>query len=273
MRVLNISSLPGSNASLRVYLRERTYEHVIHDKRPLIMIFPGGGYSWLADREAEPVAIAFVKHGFQACVVNYSVRHNEEGPFLGDQPMQDAAAAIFYARTHAEEWGIDPNKITVIGFSAGGHAAGSIGVFWNDKKRIPNGGELAKPNAMILCYAVLTASAKTHSGSIMNLSGSMPGTEKAMSWSLEKHVSNDTCPAFIWHTSEDDCVPVEGALLMANAMQEQKRPYALHIFTHGWHGLSLVTPEVGGGPAECLPWFSLALDWLASMGLSTNYQQ
>ena len=267
MNVFTVDSLPGSNAVMQVYLSEQKCEHLNLNKRPLIVIFPGGGYSWLADREAEPIALAFAGQGYQACIVRYTVRHNNEGPLLGDQPMRDAAAAITYARTHAEEWGVDPDKITVIGFSAGGHCAGSIGVFWNNRDRIPDGGEMAKPNAMILSYGVLTAAEKTHGGSIFNLSGAEPGTKEAEPWSLEKHVSQDTCPAFIWHTAEDAVVPVENALLMASAMQAHKRPFALHIFTHGWHGLSLVRPQLGDGPKECKPWFPLALEWLDSMGL------
>ena len=271
MKRFNIEPIPGTAAVLEVYLRDRAYEFVDLSKRPFVLICPGGGYAWTADREAEPIALQFVEAGYQAAILRYSVRKNNTGPLLGDTPMQEAAAAVSFAREHANDWGIDPQKITVIGFSAGGHLAGSLGVFWNNRERIPNGGESSRPNAMVLSYAVISGGEKAHSDSIINLSGKSGNCPEADAYSLEKHVGPDTSPAFIWHTYEDDCVPVENALLMANAMQKAHRPYALHLFTHGWHGLSLATPEVGGGPAEVQPWFALCLTWLKSMGVGTNY--
>ncbi|MBQ7247501.1 MAG: alpha/beta hydrolase [Lachnospiraceae bacterium] len=271
MKVFEVRDFCDTDAFLQVYLREKTYEFVVHDKRPLMLICPGGGYTWTADREAEPVALAMIRAGFQACVLRYSVRKTKEDPGLGDRPLHEAASAIAYARAHAEEWGIDPQKITVCGFSAGGHLAGSIATLWNKPERTGVPAEEARPNAAVLCYGVLTAFGPTHAESIKNLTGVEGPSEMDSLYSPDSNVSADTVPVFIWHTAEDDCVPVESALKMACAMRKAGRPFALHIYTHGWHGLSLVTEEVGGGPAEAKSWFSVMLDWLESMNVGTGY--
>lgn len=271
MRVFEVNPLPNTDAHLRVYLRSSEYEFVKLDKRPLMLVVPGGGYSMTSDREADPIAMAFCKRGYQACILRYSCRTASEQPALGDKPLLEAAAAIRYAREHAAEWGIDPDKITVCGFSAGGHLAASLGVHWNHPDYIPDAGEIYKPNAMILSYAVATANRFSHRGSIGNLTGVDGESALDGRYDAAAYVDKDTAPAFIWHTQEDNCVPVENALTMANEMQKNGRPYSLHIFTHGWHGLSLSTAEVGGGPAEVQDWVELAHKWLRSMGVGTEY--
>lgn len=272
MKVFEVNPLPGTQAHLRVYLRSREYEFVTLDKRPMIVVIPGGGYGMTSDREADPIAMTFVKRGYQACILRYTCRARSEEPALGDKPLQEAAAAIRYVRTHAEEWGVDPDKITVCGFSAGGHLAASIGVHWNDPSRIPEAGEMCRPNAMILSYAVCLGNSLSHRGSIENLTGIPCECDQDMLYDTTRYVNEDTPPAFIWHTQEDDCVPVENALAMASAMQRAHRTYALHIFTHGWHGMSLATPEVvAGGPTEPRDWVDLAHKWLRSMGIGTEY--
>ena len=269
MQYFEVKPLPGMNAFLQVYLRDQSYEYLSHARRPLIMVFPGGGYTFLADREAEPIALAFLQAGYQACILRYSVR--EDGmPPLGNMPLIEAAGAIRFAREHADEWGIDPQKITVCGFSAGGHLAGSIGVHWNHASINPLAGVSCRPDAMLLCYAVISAGGKGHGGSFESLTGWEQTHKENEIWSLEKQVSPETCPAFIWHTVEDDCVPVENALLMAQAMQDNHLPYALHLFTHGGHGMSLGDHEVGRGTPEARDWLPMALKWLDSMNLGVH---
>ena len=266
MRQFEIRNFCETDAFLELYLREKTYEFVNHDKRPLAIIFPGGGYHWLADREAEPIALQFVRAGFQACVLRYSVRKDEKnGPALGDTPLHEAACAIAYARAHADDWGIDPEKITVIGFSAGGHLAASIATLWNAPERTGVPAQECRPSAAVLCYAVMTAFGPTHPGSVRNLLGSDGPTERDALYSPDCNVTQDTVPCFIWHTKEDNTVPVEGALKMANALQNAGVPYALHIYTHGHHGLSLATAEVGEEPTAVSSWFGIMLDWLEYM--------
>lgn len=269
MRVFEADPLPDTNAVLQVFLRERAYEYLIHDHRPLVIVIPGGGYEFLADREAEPIALAFLQAGYQVCVLRYTIREDKNAPPLGNAPLIEAAQAVIYAREHAAEWGVDPNRITVCGCSAGGHLAASLGVHWNNPAVNSLAGSACRPNAMLLCYAVVSAGSKTHGGSFENLTGHAPALPGDALWSMETQVTDDTCPAFIWHTVADDVVPVENALLMAEAMQRHKRPYALHLFTHGGHGLSIGDHEVGraedGGA-----WVSLALKWLDSMGLGAE---
>lgn len=271
MEVFEVKPLPGTAAHLRVYLRSREYEFVTLDKRPMVLVIPGGGYAMTSDREADPIAMAYVKRGYQACILRYSCRTSSDAPRLGDQPLREAAAAVRYVREHAELWGVDTQKVTVCGFSAGGHLAASLGVHWNDTTRVGQSDTLCKPNAMILSYAVCMGGSCTHRGSIENLTGICGESEQDRLYDIPSYVSKDTPPAFIWHTQEDNCVPVENALVMATAMQKAKRPFALHIFTHGWHGLSLATPEVGAGPEEVRDWVELSHRWLRSMNLGTEY--
>lgn len=271
MRCFEVKPLPGTDAFLQVYLRDKTYEHIRRERRPMILIFPGGGYAFTADREAEPIALRFLALGYQACVLRYSVRPSDEQPALGDRPLREAAAALRYIRENAEDWGVYSDRITVCGFSAGGHLAASIGTLWHDEHRIPDAGEACKPNGMILSYAVCSADVrKTHRGSIANLTGDPEPCPQDVDYDLPKLVDEKTVPAFLWHTAEDDCVPVENAFFMARAMHKAGRPYALHIYTHGWHGLSLADAEVGGGPEEVRSWLSLAHDWLCSMHLGPD---
>ncbi len=262
-------------AAMEVYLRDKAYEFVDHSRRPCVLICPGGGYAFVADREGEPIALAFIKAGYQACVLHYSVREDESKPFLGDLPMNQAAAAIRTIRENADDWGIDSQKITVLGCSAGGHLAGSVGVFGKNERRISNAADgLCQPNAMVLCYPVITAGPFCHDGSIYNLTGLSLGHPERDAYSLEKHISPDTCPAFLWQTVTDDCVPVENVLLMANALQRQHIPYELHVYTKGQHGLSLATGDAGQGTLidpHVATWATLAQQWLNNLGLGPGY--
>ena len=272
MKTFTISALPGTSASMDVFLREAEYEFMHHDRRPCVLVIPGGGYRFVAPREGEPVALAFVRAGYQACVLHYSVRSTDDHPILGDVPMQEAGAAIRYIRDHADDWGIDPNKITVCGGSAGGHLAGSIGVFGSDPTRIPGAEDgNCQPNAMVLCYPVISSGCKAHSDSFGNLSGHWEVCPERDPWSLEKHISKTTCPAFIWAPVLDDCVPVENSLLMATAMQEKGILYELHLYSKGWHGICLADGEVGAPVPEVATWFPMCLNWLNGIGVGPGY--
>lgn len=211
-----------------------------------VVICPGGGYEWLSDREAEPVAAAFEKADWRPEVLRYTVGHQ-----LGTKPLRELGQVVERAKTDY------PDKpVVVCGFSAGGHLAGSLGVHYQDLG-------LARPDAMILCYPVITAGSYGHRGSLRNL------TEVDQEYySLEKHVTGDTPQTFLWATMEDDEVPVQNSLLMAEALSAAGVPYELHIFPHGVHGLSLCTPEVDEpekgrlADAHVARWFPLCVEWL-----------
>ncbi len=272
MKAFTVSPLPGTSATMDVILRENTYEFVEHAPRPCMLVIPGGGYRMVSPREGEPVALAFVRAGYNACVLHYSVRPDDNCPILGDTPLLEAAAAIRYIRDHAEEWGIDPNRISVCGGSAGGHLAGSIGILGSDSSRVPGAEDgKCRPNAMVLCYPVITGGEKAHHDSLGNLSGHWEACPQRDPWSLEKLVNQNTCPAFIWAPVTDDCVPVENSLLMANALQNAGIMYELHLYSRGWHGICLADKEVGTVEPDVATWLPMCLNWLNAMGVGPGY--
>ena len=251
-----VITLPGTGVELETYLTDnRAVEP--ERKRPLALIFPGGAYAWRSDREAEPVALRLLALGIQAAVVRYSV-----APARYPKALEEAAEAVAYARAHAEAWCCDPHRIAVLGFSAGGHAAAHIGVKWH---QMPQGKD-CRPDAMILAYPVITSGEHAHRGSIENLLGEECESLQA-EVSLEKLVRDDTPPAFLWHTREDESVPVENSLLFAEALCRHGIAFELHIWQHGGHGMSLASDQVY--PAgderirpECQEWIDLAARWL-----------
>ena len=197
----------------------------IANPRGLVLICPGGGYEHLSPRESEPVERAFEEHGLQGIIVYYSCY---EGTRLGWRPLHELGAALLFARDKFP--GI---PVFVCGFSAGGHLAASLGVFW-EREGYP------RPDGLLLCYPVITAGEYAHAGSIANLAE--PGTEGE--YSLERYAGPQVPPTFLWHTSTDADVPVENSLLFAHALARAHVPVELHVYPRGVHGLSLVTKEV-----------------------------
>ncbi len=267
-------TLPETNAALEVYLRDSFYEFVDHTLRPCMIICPGGGYQFLSDCESEPAAMAFVRAGYQTVILRYTTRPTREAPCLNNLPLCQCAEAVRYIRSHAKEWGIHPQKISVCGFSAGGHLAGSLGVFYADKTRILNTSDIScRPDAMVLCYPPVSSQIQDP-----DCGGTFPalaGTEQAMqdAWSLDAHVTPDTVPAFLWHTAEDACVSVEHSMRMAKALKEHHVPFELHIYTHGPHGMSVATGETGcSKELPAATWLSLSLSWLNEQNVGTGYQ-
>jgi acetyl esterase/lipase len=232
--------------------------------RGAVLICPGGGYRFTSAREAEPVAMQFNAAGFHAFVLYYSVAPNTH-----PKPLRDAAQAMNIIRNNAQKWHVDAEKIAVCGFSAGGHLAASLGVHWDKDYLKDIAGiwtEFNRPNALILCYAVLSAETATLQGSFHNLLGANASPELLREMSLEHHVTPQTAPTFLWHTYDDMAVPVEHTLLFANALREQNVPFELHVYPHGKHGLSLATKETDEGGDGDLPhvsgWMKLCIEWL-----------
>ncbi len=274
MRCFTVSPRQSSKAVLEVVLLNQVCEGIRYQKRPFIIICPGGGYGMCGDRDSEPIALAYMGAGFHTGVLRYSIRPTPQDPVVGDEPMRDVEAAVRYVRSHADEWGIDENKIILEGDSAGSHVAACEAVLWDHEDRIPGGSDgMGRPNAMILGYSVITANEWSHRWSIGNLSGNSELCEQDVElYSVEKYVSADTCPAFIWHSVRDADVPVENSFILANALRRNGVPFALHLFASGWHGLSLGTGEVGGVDKHASRWFSLSVDWLREMGLGPVFQ-
>ena len=226
------------------------------DPRGAVIVFPGGAYHGLAAHESEPVARKFVELGFQAALCRYRVM-----PVTYPVQLEDARNAVRYLREHAAELRIKPDKIAVLGFSAGGHLAAMV-------SNMP-GAAVSRPDASILCYAVLSCllGKRPHVGSYHNLFGNDLAPEAYRDFCWPEQVSAATPPAFLWHTMEDEGVPAEQSLEYAMALQKAGIPYSLHIFTHGVHGLSINNrPGCDGKYPEISAWPELCAEWLRTMG-------
>lgn len=208
-----------------------------NEKRGCVIVFPGGGYAMRADHEGEPIARLINSIGVHAFVLNYRV-----APYKHPVELEDALRAIRWVRYHAEEYNIDPDKIGVLGFSAGGHLAVSASEHFDYGRE--DGDDIDKissrPNAAIYCYAVCTLEKPyTHEGSRVNLLGADASEELVRQMSGPCSVREDMPPVFIWHTFEDTAVPVQNSLMMAAALREKNIPVEMHIYPHGPHGLGL----------------------------------
>ena len=248
-------TLPGG-AQLIGYLRDRTVEMPAFNTRPAILILPGGGYAWCSRREADPVAMQFLQTGYNVFTLYYTCRSDESVPALRWQPLIDAAGAILHIRRNAEQFGTDPAKIAICGFSAGGHLALSGAVL-----DIPGETAQQRPNAVILGYPVVTAGEFAHRGSFVQLAGSEDAAAQ-QAFTLEDKVTSDTPPVFVWHTMEDKTVPVENTLLLLAALRRAGVPCEAHLFEKGAHGTSISTAEVDAADPHRAHWVALCLEWL-----------
>ena len=226
------------NALLRTYVLSNYEDIDVNRRRAMIIICPGGAYRYCSEREAESVAIRFNSIGYNALVLYYTVNPEEKG-IIYPKPQEDLAETVKWVRNNAHDLNTDPGKIAVLGFSAGGHLAASLGVFW------PEYGKESRPDALVLCYPVISSGPKGHHGSIRNLTGDEEGLVKKMS--LEMHVTKDTPPTFIWTTREDQSVPFENSVMFSEALSRCGVKNELVVFRTGAHGLSLGTGEVANG--------------------------
>lgn len=210
--------------------------------RPAVIIFPGGAYRWISDREGEPVAQAFMAGGVSAYILSYTVAENGYFPCA----LVEAFSAVRYVREHAKENRIDPERIYVCGFSAGGHAAASAGVFWNHPiaEELGFSGAAHRPDGMILGYPVITGGAYAHKDSFRNLLGGAYSPKTVELTSLERRVNTGTPRTFLWHTAADQSVPAQNALLFASALIEHGVETELHLYPRGEHGLSTARFDV-----------------------------
>jgi len=229
------------------------------EARGAVLVCPGGGYTMRAPHEAAPIAESYNAAGFHAFVVQYRV-----APNLHPAPLLDVARALRLIRSNAAAWNVDPDKIAVCGFSAGGHLTGTIGVHYG-LPDVNTGDTLdgisCRPDALILSYAVLSSGAMRHAGSFDNLLGPNADPEMIALMSLENQATEGTPPAFLWHTADDAVVPVANSLLFAEALATHGVPFELHIYPHGAHGLGLAP-----GDAHVATWMDLSIEWLRGMG-------
>lgn len=226
-----------------------------------IVICPGGGYSGLASgHEGAAVAKEFAKIGVAAFVLKYRLPTDLIMVDKTIGPLQDAQRAIQMVREGASAWGINPDRIGIAGFSAGGHLASTEGTHF-DKVVIDNPKNTSvRPDFMLLLYPVITFGEKAHAGSRENLIGKNPSQELVDLYSNEKQVTANTPPTFLVHAEDDNVVPIQNALLMYDALVKNNVKAEMHIFQAGGHGFGLVNQK-----SKQL-WFNWCRDWMDANG-------
>lgn len=264
--------VPGTlpDTYLETFLLDITPKFLIQE-RPLIVVCPGGGYRFTSDREAEIVAMQFNAMGYHTAVLRYSC-----APAEFPTALMELSKAVAYLRSNADKWAIDPERIAVLGFSAGGHLAASLGVFWNTEwyaqirreKGIELTAEQIKPNGLILAYPVISSGEHAHRDSFVALLGEerSQDSEWLSRMSLDMQDMKDVPPAFIWHTTYDDSVPIENSLYFATALMKAHKPVEYHVFPGDMHGLSLADwrtrSEKRMYDTTAAQWIGLVKQWI-----------
>lgn len=220
------------------------YLHEDEQIRPVMIVVPGGGYALVSPTEGEIVAKRFYEAGYQAFVLTYTTNMFRLAP-LKTQPLRDISRAVRYIRKNAECLQIKEDRIVCCGFSAGAHLTGSLAVHYQDAvlKDEPDSEISNRPDAVLLCYPVVTRGEKAHLGSFDKLFGEDASKEQIEWASLEKQVTSDTPPAFLWQTMTDETVPVENSILYTKACRNAGVPCELHLFMEGRHGMSLANED------------------------------
>ncbi len=259
----NFTFVPEGTANCKVTAWLQTgmvYEATKDKCFPSVVICPGGGYEFIAEREAEPVAKVYFGAGYHVFILEYSVGERARE----FEPLLQLAATVAHIRKYAREWKLLPDCVCVCGFSAGGHLAASLGCLYRERAFLQRWGrgEKIRPDAMVLGYPVITADEYAHEGSIQTVSGAEKGTDRYAWFGLDRHVDAQTPPAFLWHTAADAGVPVENSLRFAEALSAAKVPFELHVFPTGEHGLSVCTQEVGTPDPYNARWTDWSVQWL-----------
>jgi acetyl esterase/lipase len=230
-----------------------------------MIVLPGGGYSRLSDiKEGSDVAKWLNSLGITAFVLKYRLGMRYHQP----APLQDAARAMRKVRASAKTWNLDPNRLGILGFSAGGHLASTLGTHFDAGKT--DSFDLieqvsSKPNLMILLYPVITMGEFTHGGSKKNLLDENPTPELVKLYSNELQVTKDTPPTFIVHTMTDATVPVENSLMFAAALRQAGVPFEFHLYERGPHGFGLAPMD-----PILATWMARCADWLGVHGFTTT---
>lgn len=243
-----------------------TVVHPVHSNGVSMLLIPGGGYRWaVVDKEGMDCARVFAAMGYTCYVLRY--RLPADGWAAGpDTPLQDAQRALRLVRAHAAAGGRAPDRIVVLGASAGGHLAGLLGAR-RDATYVPVDAadrHAHRPDALILLYPVATLTdPHAHTGSRRELLGENPAPEQIAAYSLEQMDWAGAAPTFLLHAMDDTPVPVENALMLSTALRRAEVPVEVHLFEEGGHGFGIRLIE--GRPAAV--WPELVHAWLARRGL------
>ncbi len=225
-----------------------------------VIVFAGGAYHHRTEHEDVGIARWLQKNGITAFVVGYRI-----SPYEHPAPLSDAMRAVRYVRYHADKYGIDRDKIAVLGSSAGGHLAGSVSVHYNmDIYPVTDDIDLesARPDASILCYPVVDMGEYGHNWTRENLLGADVGEDMIDMMSLHKQIDKNTPEAFMWHTATDEAVPAMNTLLYAQGLSREKIPYELHIYPMGPHGAGLAKAPSSIELPYIARWTENLLQWL-----------
>lgn len=236
--------------------------------RPAVIICPGGGYQRCSEREAEPIALAFLARGYQAFVVDYTVLDHAEaarGTALLPYPLYDLAHAVATVRAHAEEWSVDEDRIALVGFSAGAHLCAAYSAV-SRRLSFPFEADCAMRDisvaAQVLCYPVIDFSLGWPDDEVIARALCVDGELDA----VQNLVDRDTPRTFIWHTAADAFVPPANTFAYAEALDRAGVDFDCHVFHRGRHGLSLATEQTGADEAHLdehvARWIDLAVEWL-----------
>lgn len=243
---MEIRKINIGDALLTAYLMEQSAVIKNSSCRPAVIVLPGGGYEFVSDGEREPIALAYAAKGFQAFTLTYSVGKSAVFP----QPQVEVMKAVSEVRKRAKEFMVDPNKIALAGFSAGGHLAASVGVHFKNselQKHAEADTESCRPNVLVLVYPCIVTGEYGYYG-ITSIHGNGLSEEEAKLLSVENYVDEYTPPAYVCHTADDTVVPSMNSLLFCTAMAKYKRPYELHVFARGPHGMSLASAATRPDP-------------------------
>ena len=258
--------------TLTAFRHSQMPELGVEKTRPAMLVIPGGGYSMVSEREAEPIALRYFADGYDAFVLDYDV-----APLHYPLQIAQAAMAMLYLRREAERLYLDGEHIAAVGFSAGGHLLGCISLLWDDpalSKLFGEECERIRPDASVYAYPVISCDENIwHEGTFRNFCADVvPFAE----YSLEKKVRASASPSFIWATTTDDVVPVENALLLYSALHKAGVTAELHLFSKGGHGLSTCDDEVypfapqGEFFERCKKWIGMSLEFLRSNGFGVR---
>lgn len=232
--------------------------------RKAVIVLPGGGYVFLSDREAEPIALKLAGEDIAAFILKYSI-----GSFKYPSPLIEGYAAIDYVRKHADKYHVDVDHIAFMGFSAGGHMAASLGAHHKEEifaKGLGTDLNNIKPNGLILSYPVITTKHLSHMASALSLTGG--DKELLKYYSVEDHVDEDYPKTFIWTTDEDEMVDPQNTIMLMNELHKHKVSLEAHYYPLGNHGASLgnevVSSEedIDNGLFYIQSWIDLAINWV-----------
>lgn len=273
---INIPFGGKNNAVLTLYIPYLLQKSPVQ-RRPTVLISPGGGYRLVSVREGDCIALKFLTYGYNAAVLTYSTNEDAQFP----QPLCEEALAMAFLKEHAEQYHIDPDRIFTCGFSAGAHLALSLGVFWDQdwlSKKVGKAKELLRPAAQIICYPLVSTDPELlHADCTMVMMGKEDTPERRELVSLEKQITVNTPPTFLWTTLDDKIVSCEHSMVLANALHKKGVPVEFHLYGWGRHGLSLANRITQARHLQNLPlkdnqinphiatWLPLCHEWLEEM--------